>query len=655
MFPEMAIGMDSKPESLINGRYRVIRPLGEGGFAQVYEAEDLDLGRRVAIKILKDARVTSDENLLRFRREAMVLAKLVHPNIISVYSFDLLEDATPCIVMELLSGDSLQKLLSRDKKLESALAIRIFAQVCEGLSYAHSLGVVHRDLSPQNIFLIGGEPSGTVKIIDFGLSRIIEDTTVQLTKTGLLIGNPPYMSPELAAGQKVDLRSDIYSLGCVIYESLCGRPPFESDSPVGLLFMHQNEYPREPDFIMDEADKELQLKAVLLRCLQKDPAKRYQSCAELRAALLANGKEFYEPKEQLERLKLEPWQGASKEKTVLGRWAFVAFAMCMLLPILFFAFSRMAPKANLTHNNAGAETKAEEARSKKSLSATSSLVRLLRRDPSNDKDLQNGIAELDRLVPEFSSKGNKALLFVLYDRKSQLEQGLGEASEAEKSYKKCLEQCRSLDGGLTVEAMTTYLRLAELYLRRKQYDLAVQSARMSLELNYRFSDGKYQKLELPEFCDWQTIGFSRGRVLAYMVLAKSFHAEGNMAEAEEFATKAAGNLPENWPWLYDVFVERVNILFERKQEKAAVKELHSVAAALDVYINGLQFEATRFDARMAMYSYISLGDCFRKHGYEKEAAKVYRKVVELNTLHNGDVVVTANAKARLATIAEAGI
>ena len=154
-----------------------------------------------------------------------------------------------------------------------------------GLDYAHSLGLVHRDLNPANIFLIGEAPSFEVKLIDFGLAKLLADSTDKLTQTGLVIGTPQYMSPELARGQKIDHQSDIYSFGCVMYEVLSDKPAFNADSPVALLYLQQHKYPDEPHFLLSDKSREQHLKQIILRCLQKDPALRFQSCEELTSAL----------------------------------------------------------------------------------------------------------------------------------------------------------------------------------------------------------------------------------------------------------------------------------------------------------------------------------------------------------------------------------
>jgi serine/threonine protein kinase/tetratricopeptide (TPR) repeat protein len=272
------------PGTIINNRFEIIASIGEGGFAQVFKSMDLKLGRLVAVKVLKSLQFETDEELRRFQREAQILAKLLHRNIVSVYAFDLLDNSQPFLVMEYLEGTSLARIIATKGRLECDVARRIFLETCEGLSYAHQSGIIHRDLSPQNIFLIGDWPDVTVKLIDFGLSKIAADLSGRLTKTGLIVGNPQYMSPEQIRAEKVGERADIYSLGCVMYECLAGAPAFRADSAVGILYRQQHEYPRQPDFKL-RGEEDAQLKYVVLRCLQKEPARRFQSCQQLIASL----------------------------------------------------------------------------------------------------------------------------------------------------------------------------------------------------------------------------------------------------------------------------------------------------------------------------------------------------------------------------------
>lgn len=287
----------------IKGRYEILEQVGEGGFGVIYRARDLELDRDVALKIPKDLQATEDEKI-RFMREAKLLAQLLHPNIVRVYSIEILHDEKMLIVMEFLRGKSLKNLLSDTQgSLSQEQCQQVIPQICRGLAFAHDSGLMHRDLSPANIF-ISVEPSDlTVKLIDFGLSRLFEKAsghTVTLTRTGVLIGNPAYMSPEACRGEKSDKQSDIYTLGCVLYEMISGRQPFVSSSPIGFLHLHQNKYPSEPVCSWQDKEFEGKIKKVTLKCLQKDKSKRFQSVDEILAELEASsGSQINDPTESL--------------------------------------------------------------------------------------------------------------------------------------------------------------------------------------------------------------------------------------------------------------------------------------------------------------------------------------------------------------------
>ncbi len=246
-------------------------------------AKDRVLNRNVAIKILKVAFTESETDLQRHQREAQILAGLTHKNILSIYAFEL-DDMSPFIVMEYLEAEAVSGLIASRGKMEAKLAKNVLLQVADGLLYAHKAGVIHRDLSTANILLTGTATEYTAKIIDFGLAKFATDITSKLTKTGNVVGNPVYMSPELFSSSKVDERSDIYAFGCVMYEMLSGKAAFQADSPINLLYLHKSEYPKEAEFTLLNKEEEKRLKAIILRCIQKDPDLRFQSFAEVQEA-----------------------------------------------------------------------------------------------------------------------------------------------------------------------------------------------------------------------------------------------------------------------------------------------------------------------------------------------------------------------------------
>ncbi|MGD8148776.1 Stk1 family PASTA domain-containing Ser/Thr kinase [Ornithinimicrobium sp. Y1694] len=276
---------------VLGGRYEVGPLVGRGGMADVHQGHDLRLGRTVAIKILRTDLARDSSFLSRFRREAQSAAGLSHPSIVGV--FDSGEQTVheaggapvqvPYIVMEFLQGKTLRELLneSTTKTLEPDEAARVTAAVLSALEYAHDRGLVHRDIKPANVMVT---ESGAVKVMDFGIARALADTAATMTQTSAVMGTARYLSPEQAQGMDVDGRSDLYSVGCLLYELLTGRTPFQGD-PVSLVYQHLGEVPKLPSTHARHLPEALD--AITLHALEKQPEDRYQSAAEFRADLNA--------------------------------------------------------------------------------------------------------------------------------------------------------------------------------------------------------------------------------------------------------------------------------------------------------------------------------------------------------------------------------
>jgi eukaryotic-like serine/threonine-protein kinase len=268
--------------TLFDGRYQVVRKLGAGGMANVYLAEDQELGRRVAIKILNDRHANDEQFVERFRREAKNAAALSHPNIVSIYDRGEAE-GTYYIAMEYLDGRSLKELILSRGPAPLNVAIEYVRQILSALRFAHRHGIVHRDIKPHNVLV---DAEGRVKVTDFGIARA---GTSQMTEAGSIVGTAQYLSPEQARGTAVDQRSDLYSLGIVLYELVTGTLPFNGDTPVEIAMKHLSQTPELPSHLRPELPRELDL--VVTRALAKDPDERYQSAEEMDADLerLARG------------------------------------------------------------------------------------------------------------------------------------------------------------------------------------------------------------------------------------------------------------------------------------------------------------------------------------------------------------------------------
>jgi beta-lactam-binding protein with PASTA domain len=267
---------DTLIDTLFDGRYRIVRKLGTGGMAAVYLAEDQELGRRVAIKILDERHASDEQFVERFRREAKNAAALSHPNIVSIYDRGEAE-GTYYIAMEHLDGRTLKELLVRFGTPPVRIAVGYTRQVLAGLAFAHKHGLVHRDIKPHNVLVDSG---GHVKVTDFGIAR---SGSSQMTEAGSIIGTAQYLSPEQARGAPVDQRSDIYSVGVLLYELLTGSVPFTGDTPVEIAMKHLSTVPQLPSKKRPEIGRGLDLAVV--RALAKDPDERYQSAEEMDAEL----------------------------------------------------------------------------------------------------------------------------------------------------------------------------------------------------------------------------------------------------------------------------------------------------------------------------------------------------------------------------------
>ncbi|HEY3578643.1 MAG TPA: Stk1 family PASTA domain-containing Ser/Thr kinase [Gaiellaceae bacterium] len=267
---------DSLIDTLFDGRYRIQRKLGAGGMADVYLAEDQELGRRVAIKILNGRHANDAQFIERFRREAKNAAALNHPNIVSIYDRGNAED-TYYIAMEFLDGRTLKELIVSRGAAPINVAIEYARQILSALRFAHRHGIVHRDIKPHNVLV---DSEGRVKVTDFGIARA---GTSQMTETGSIVGTAQYLSPEQARGGEVDQRSDLYSLGIVLYELLTGKTPFDGDTPVEIAMKHLSNAPKPPSKLRPDIPAELDM--VVLRALAKNPDDRYQSADEMEADL----------------------------------------------------------------------------------------------------------------------------------------------------------------------------------------------------------------------------------------------------------------------------------------------------------------------------------------------------------------------------------
>jgi serine/threonine protein kinase/tetratricopeptide (TPR) repeat protein len=263
--------------SIFAGRYQVIEELGHGGMGRVYKVFDTAIKEKIALKLLRPEIALDKETVERFSNELKLARKISHRNVCRMFDLGKAEGTT-FITMEFVPGEDLKKFIRKSGQLGAGRAVSIAKQICEGLAEAHHIGVVHRDLKPQNIMV---DEDGNSRIMDFGIARSLRGKGI--TGAGVMIGTPEYMSPEQVEGKEVDQRSDIYSLGVILFEMVTGHVPFEGDTPFTIGVKHKSERPRNPRELNSQLPEDLS--QVILRCLEKDKAKRYQTSGELRADL----------------------------------------------------------------------------------------------------------------------------------------------------------------------------------------------------------------------------------------------------------------------------------------------------------------------------------------------------------------------------------
>jgi len=276
----------------VAGQFRIVERIGSGGMGAVYKADQPQMNRHVAIKILHSRYLSRKDLVSRFRREARAMSHLSHPNTARVFMYGQLEDGACYFVMEYLEGRNLAQLVRREGPMDQKRALHVMSQVCGALDEAHRAGIIHRDLKPENVFLTSqGGIEDYPKVLDFGLAKVTEKQmrpgSMILTREGMVFGTPEFMSPEQARGKTLDPRSDIYSLGVILYELLTGKLPFDAKQPIEFIQLHVNEAPIPLSERAKEVDLLPGLEAAVMKALEKNPDDRYATAAEFAEALEA--------------------------------------------------------------------------------------------------------------------------------------------------------------------------------------------------------------------------------------------------------------------------------------------------------------------------------------------------------------------------------
>lgn len=263
----------------VDGRYLVEGVLGEGGMGLVYKTRHVMLGKPLAMKVLRGDVSRDGEIITRFRQEAQSASAIGNEHIIDISDFGQLPDGSTYFVMEMLDGQELTKAIEREQPIPFARILHVAKQLCDALGAAHRIGVVHRDLKPDNVYLIKrGHDTSFVKVLDFGIAKV-GGSTSKLTRAGQVFGTPHYMSPEQCEGSEVDQRTDVYAIGVILFEMVTGGVPFDADNLMGILSKHMHEAPPRPSTFRPDCPAPFE--AIILRCLEKSKDARYQSCEEL--------------------------------------------------------------------------------------------------------------------------------------------------------------------------------------------------------------------------------------------------------------------------------------------------------------------------------------------------------------------------------------
>ncbi len=281
--PALPVARVEEPGSVFSERYEIISSIGSGGMGMIYKARHRQNGQLFALKVLHPHLLVNANNRKRFEQEAAAARGLSHRNLLAVHEFGFSTFGQPFLAMDYLEGRSLDSVLAEVKRLDEHSFINIFTQICDGLTYAHSKGVIHRDIKPSNVMLLKSERGvDTVKIIDFGIAKLArEGSGEHLTTTGDVLGSPAYMSPEQCGGTELDARSDIYSLGCVMYEAIAGVLPFEHKSAIRTILMQVSDPPTPFSALCPDLNIPEEIERIIFKALEKEPDMRYQAAHEL--------------------------------------------------------------------------------------------------------------------------------------------------------------------------------------------------------------------------------------------------------------------------------------------------------------------------------------------------------------------------------------
>ena len=571
----------------------------------VYKASHLTLGRPVALKVLNRHLLSGGSATERFQREALAVSTLDHPNIVKIFGVGKVADA-PYMAMEMLEGESLAELLKREGRLSTERAIPLFCQLLDALAHAHERSIVHRDLKPSNVFICSA--THNVKLLDFGIAKINAGTTdgaQKLTATGEIFGTLSYMSPEQCTGGKVDHRSDIYSMACLMYEVLDGKQPFRADTPYGVLSKQTLGQVPASTFIQGA------LGDVILAALAKDPDNRPQSAAELKQLLL-------EPQSlTLKGSRSEP--KISPRQIAVISLLLVGTALAALVGVKFF---QKQPSVQM-------ETATRHAT--KSSSASQALVRLSmvgsEAVSANKREMTDALAEIDGIVA--SKKCSRIQEYSAYYIRHYIERRLGYTSNAMlPTLYKSLPYTYERDGKPTNETGLVQMELARYLLSNNQVDKASAMIEDTIK-TYLTKDIK--NLEIPASLKLVK-GIPRVRD-AYMIQSSVLSAQGKNDEALKQVDLAIKNSTPNPYWRFDATQLKIELLNKMKRHDDIEEVIKNDMSESEAFLR--HPSANPHDMRYAIKNFEHCGNSAAKYGFFDLAKSAFEKQRDL-ALEIGD-------------------
>jgi serine/threonine protein kinase len=579
-----------KAGDIFEERYELLRVLGAGAMGYVFEARQLDCDRYVALKVCT-VEIAGDEELkARFLQEARALSLLNQANIVTVYHLSVSESGMPFLVMELVRGESLRSILETEKRLPASRAIRIMQQACDALAYAHSKDIVHRDLKPENMILLQTPEPDYLKIIDFGLARVVYGSSGQqvqkLTQTGMLVGSVNYMSPEQCLGRAADQRCDIYSLSACFYEMLTGRAPYSAESPTGILYKHVSD-PVPRLIARDLITYHPSLQEFLDRGMSKKLETRFQSMTEMKAELDRVG----------EKLSGAP-SGVRVPFALPKGLSFIAASTGILLALVLLI---AAITGRLPHSDTGTVVLMQSRTHKRQLSPRMRLKSIKDKLDNNKLDKRNNPAVVRPMLEELeeiiASKGvSKELLFVACVYKHQLQELLGlPVGDQEKTLEKCLTYGKTTDGRDTREAGQIYYWLASHYLLEGRLEAADSAARKSYDLRkaVEAGDSKLPTLNIPAMLDLSQITQTSSGVST--LLGNIAEAAGHNEEALKWFDLALSTTNADFCTFWEHVCRKAGVLLKlgRKADAIALLKVHAdLLYETGIQSNGAQITRT---------------------------------------------------------------